>query len=55
MKLVCFMIYIRSSNRKRNYMENIIVLGTGAGITINCYSLSAVLENSKGEYLLIDT
>lgn len=36
-------------------MEKIIVLGTGAGITINCYSLSAVLENSKGEYLLIDT
>lgn len=36
-------------------MEKIIVLGTGAGITINCYSLSAVLENNLGEYLLIDT
>lgn len=36
-------------------MEKIIVLGTGAGITINCYSLSAILENNKGEYWLIDT
>ncbi len=36
-------------------MEKIIALGTGAGITINCYSLSALLENSEGNYLLIDT
>ena len=36
-------------------MEKIIVLGTGSGITINCYSLSALLENNKGNYLLIDT
>lgn len=36
-------------------MEKIIVLGTGSGITINCYSLSALLENNKGDYLLIDT
>ena len=37
-------------------MEKIIVLGTGSGITINCYSLSALLENNnEGNYLLIDT
>jgi ribonuclease Z len=36
-------------------MEKLIVLGTGSGITINCYSLSALLENNKGDYLLIDT
>ena len=36
-------------------MEKIIVLGTGSGITINCYSLSALLENNDGNYLLIDT
>lgn len=36
-------------------MERIIVLGTGSGITINCYSLSALLENDEGNYLLIDT
>ena len=36
-------------------MEKIIVLGTGSGITINCYSLSALLENTEGNYLLIDT
>lgn len=36
-------------------MEKIIVLGTGSGITINCYSLSALLENNRGDYLLIDT
>lgn len=36
-------------------MEKLIVLGTGSGITINCYSLSALLENDKGEYLLVDT
>lgn len=36
-------------------MEKIIVLGTGSGITINCYSLSALLENTEGDYLLIDT
>ena len=30
-------------------MEKIIVLGTGSGITINCYSLSALLENSEGK------
>ncbi len=28
-------------------MEKIIILGTGSGITINCYSLSALLENNK--------
>jgi len=26
-------------------MERLIVLGTGAGMSINCYSLSALLEN----------
>lgn len=36
-------------------MEKIIVLGTGSGLTINCYSLSALLENNEGNYLLIDT
>ena len=36
-------------------MEKIIILGTGSGITINCYSLSALLENNEGNYLLIDT
>lgn len=36
-------------------MEKLIVLGTGSGITINCYSLSALLENNEGNYLLIDT
>ena len=36
-------------------MEKIIVLGTGSGLTINCYSLSALLENNDGKYLLIDT
>ena len=36
-------------------MEKIILLGTGSGITINCYSLSALLENNQGNYLLIDT
>ena len=36
-------------------MEKIIVLGTGSGITIDCYSLSALLENDAGNYLLIDT
>ena len=36
-------------------MEKIIILGTGSGITINCYTLSALLENNKGNYLLIDT
>lgn len=36
-------------------MERIIVLGTGSGITINCYSLSALIENDKGDFLLIDT
>ena len=36
-------------------MEKLIVLGTGSGLTINCYSLSALLENTNGNYLLIDT
>ncbi len=36
-------------------MEKLIILGTGSGITINCYSLSALLENREGNYLLIDT
>ena len=36
-------------------MEKLIILGTGSGITINCYSLSALLENNNGNYLLIDT
>lgn len=36
-------------------MEKIIVLGTGSGMTVNCYSLSALLENNEGDYLLIDT
>lgn len=36
-------------------MEKIIVLGTGSGITVNCYSLSALLENNEGNYLLMDT
>ena len=36
-------------------MEKLIVLGTGSGMTINCYSLSALLDNNKGQYLLIDT
>ena len=36
-------------------MERIIALGTGSGITINCYSLSALLQNNCGDYLLIDT
>ena len=36
-------------------MERLLILGTGSGITINCYSLSALLENDNGEFLLIDT
>lgn len=36
-------------------MERLIVLGTGAGMSINCYSLSALLENNSGNYILIDT
>lgn len=36
-------------------MEKLIVLGTGSGLTINCYSLSALLENTNGNYFLIDT
>ncbi len=28
-------------------MEKLIVLGTGSGLTINCYSLSALLEKYK--------
>jgi len=36
-------------------MEKIILLGTGSGIMINCYSLSALIENNQGNYLLIDT
>ena len=30
-------------------MEKIILLGTGSGITINSYSLSALLENSEAK------
>ena len=36
-------------------MERLLILGTGSGITIDCYSLSALLENDNGEFLLIDT
>lgn len=36
-------------------MEKLIVLGTGSGITVDCYSLSAVLQNNEGDCLLIDT
>lgn len=35
-------------------MEKIIVLGTGAGISINCYSTCFLLENND-KYLLVDT
>ena len=42
-------------NYRRQKMEKIIVLGTGSGITVNCYSLSALLENNEGNYLLMDT
>lgn len=28
-------------------MEKLIVLGTGSGITINCYSLCALLKNNN--------
>lgn len=35
-------------------MERILVLGTGAGMTTNCYNTCFLLENN-GEYLLVDT
>lgn len=35
-------------------MEKIIVLGTGAGISINCYSTCFLLENDD-KYMLVDT
>ncbi len=35
-------------------MEKIIVLGTGAGISINCYSTCFLLENND-KYMLVDT
>ena len=36
-------------------MEKLIVLGTAAGISNNCYGLSALLEDNAGNYVLIDT
>lgn len=35
-------------------MEKIIVLGTGAGMSINCYSTCFLLENND-KYMLVDT
>ena len=35
-------------------MERILVLGTGAGMTTNCYNACFLLENN-GKYLLVDT
>lgn len=35
-------------------MERILVLGTGAGMSINCYNACFLLEND-GKYLLVDT
>lgn len=35
-------------------MEKIIVLGTGAGLTANCYSTCFLLQN-EDKYLLVDT
>jgi ribonuclease Z len=36
-------------------MEKLIVLGTSAGVSINCYGLSALLEDDTGDCVLIDT
>ena len=35
-------------------MERILVLGTGAGTSINCYNTSFILQNND-KYLLVDT
>lgn len=35
-------------------MEKIIVLGTGGGLTLNCYNTCFLLENDE-QYLLVDT
>ena len=35
-------------------MERILVLGTGAGISMNCYNTCFILENNE-KYLLVDT
>ena len=35
-------------------MERLLILGTGCGITIDCYGLSALLENDNGEFLFFD-
>ena len=42
----------QSEKGKKFKMEKIIVLGTGSGTTINCYSLSALLENNQGNLIL---
>lgn len=36
-------------------MEKLVILGTGHAMTLDCYNTCFALENSEGEYILVDT